>query len=310
MSLRYFQLVSYFFEHFTERHPTLNCSSVEIYHRNGSPMVTNPSDYFKLVREFCEDDFKFIFIIPKKLYIIDRITFLYSNCCFQYIPIVHFGTRSSYRVKLLTNRNLRIEDLKYRCSLQFHLPHSTLSFNLQVPDGKMEHNLRDNIEVSVENLLNQDYTLYLSVSEHYWEPDYLNAFKFDNYFPLTRIPIVSLIYLNVYLLSLVQRTISKKSFDTFTKCLGLLREISCFPPLIYSLWSLYRRETITLPHKIAVIEGLINTVRILYGTLNIDKLFDFSCLWAYLEQNCGLSHFEDETYKYKANVNWKLVSAP
>ena len=299
--------MNYFFKHVTERHPTLKFSSIEIYHRNGYPMVTNPSHYFKLVREFSEDEFRFIFIIPKKLYIIDRITFPYSNLRMQYIPIMHMETRSNFKVKLLINRILRIEDLKHRSSLQFHLPYSTLSFNLKHTDGTMEHNLEDSIEVNVENILNQDYTLYLSVSEHYWEPNYLNAFKLDNYFPTTTISNDSLINLNVYLLSLVQLTsISKRSSVKFTKCLGLLRQISCFPPLINSLWSLYAKNTITLPHKIAIIEGLINTVKILYGTWEIEKQFDFSCLWAYLEQNSNLSHFEDETYQFnllKDNVN-------
>ena len=270
-------------------------------------MVTNPSDYFKLVREFCEDNFKFIFIIPKKSYAIDRISSPRSNGSTKYIPIMHMETLSNFKVKLFTNRILRIEDLKYRSSLRFHLPNSTLSFNLKHPDGTMEFNLGDRIEVNVENILNQDYTLYLSVSKHYWEPNYLNAFKFDNYFPVTTISNDSLINLNVYLLSLVQLTsISKRSFDKFTKCLGLLRQISCFPPLINSLWSLYAKNTITLPHKIAIIEGLIKTVEILYGTREIEKQFDFSCLWAYLEQNSNLSHFEDETYQFnllKNNVN-------
>ena len=303
MSLRYFQLVSYFFKHITERHPNLMCSSVEIYHRNGYPMVTNPSDYFKLVREFSEDEFKFIFISPKKLNPINRTSFSHTNYNLCYIPITHKETCSSFKMKLFTSRILRIVDLKYTCSSHFHLPYSTLSLKLKLPDGTMEDNLKDNIDLTVENILNQDYTLYLCISEHYWEPNYLNAFKFDNYFPLSKMSNDSLVYLNVYLLFLAQRTISKKSSDIFTRCLGLLRKISCFPPLIYSLWLLFTKNTITLPHKIAIIEGLIFTVRILGGSMNIGKQFDFSCLWGYLEQNSNSSHYEDEMYQFNQLKN-------
>ena len=305
-SLRYFQLINDFFKNLQKYHPTSECSSIEIYHRNGHPMVTSPSDYFKLLHEFDEEDFKFLFILPKNLCLVNHSYVSTPASSIEYVPITHKESHSEHTVVLPIKTAVYVKDLKCECSSRFHLPYSSLSINLEHPDGTMECNLSDNVGINVINIQNQDYKLYLIVSENYWEPNYLDAFKFDNYTPTTKLSEDTLIYLNLYLLFLVKQVHLEGSLDIIKGNLCLLRKMSCSPPLVHSLWLLFMQKSITLPHKIAIIEGLITTINLLDVTIRCKDNFNFPCLWTYLERNTDSSYLpseSDEIFQLERNTS-------
>ncbi|KAI6657664.1 hypothetical protein LOD99_407 [Oopsacas minuta] len=278
------------------------------YFETGYPMVTSPNDYFKLVQEFCEEDFKFVFILPKRLFKYNfnpsspnKRRSTYTHYQSYLIQISHQDSRSKYEIRIFSSATiLRVDELKFECSKKFHLPYSSISINLRLPDqGGMEYNSEDNTSITIDNILNGDFKLYVSVGEYFWEPNYFNSFKFDYYFPITELTPDTLIYTNIYLLFLAREAHLKSSLDIFTSCLGLLQKISCSPPLVYSLRLLFNQKPITLPHKIAIIEGLITTIMMLDRSM---KQFDFSCLWCYLKQNTNSSYFKSEQYE-KGSTN-------
>ena len=302
MKLRYFEFVELFYTLLRDKLLINNCSSIEIYHKSGSPTVTNPSDYFKQIHEFNERQFDFIFVLPKRLEGF-RGTFetIYSNSnnlsLMNYdvrsIPITHFETQSTYILKFHTS-HVHVDQLKYECSKHFHLPVSCISISLEDLKHNFEHKLEDNVVIHIDDVLNQDYKLYLVVSEEYWEPCFLNAFKYDNYFPICEHSIDALVYLNAYLLYLVSKAHLNHTSGIVTGCLGLLGRISCFPPLTYSLRLLFSKNIISLPHKIALVEGLVTTISLLDATYISMKSSDFPRLWYYLEGNTNASYFEYE----------------
>ena len=269
MKLRYFEFVKLLYKRLQD-HLIINdnCSSIEIYYKSGSPIVTNPSDYFKQIHQFNEKDLMFILILPKRLEkyksIINTASFktdIPNRCTYSLrpIPITHFKTQSTYFLKMYIY-DIHVGWLKYECSKYFHLPVSCISICLEDLTHNFEHNLEDNVVIDTDNVLNQDYKLYLVVSEEYWEPCFLNAFKYDNYFPICEHSIDALVYLNAYLLYLVSKAHLNHTSGIVTGCLGLLGRISCFPPLTYSLRLLFSKNIITLPHKIALVGGLITTI--------------------------------------------------
>ena len=283
MSLRYFELVEIFFQLHRETIP--ECSSIEMYHRSGRPMATSPSAYFTPVHKIPEDDFKFVFIIPKNLDIIQCRS--YSKSCNTHtIEIFHIDTQSRYTLSLHSDYPL-LDDLLYLCSKHFHLPSYSISLSFEHPDGKLDTNFGCSRYLNFEDLLERDFKFHFTVSKYFWEPNYLNAFKFDNYFPILEHSTDTLIYLNVYLLFHVRHFQSNQmaSSCTVKNCLSLLRNISCSPPLVHSLWLLHSQENITLPHKIAIIEGLITTFKILDEFCSKMEALDFPFLWYFLEKH-------------------------
>ncbi|KAI6657669.1 hypothetical protein LOD99_412 [Oopsacas minuta] len=236
-------------------------------------MVTSPNDYFKLVQEFCEEDFKFVFILPKRLFKYNfnpsssnKRRSTYTHYQSHLIQISHQDSRSKYEIRIFLNTTiLRVDELKFECSKKFHLPYSSISINLGLPDqGGMEYNLEDNTSIHIDNILNGDFKLYVSVEAHL-----------------------------------------KSSLDTVTSCLGLLRKISCSPPLVYSLRLLFNQKPITLPHKIAIIEGLITTIMMLKSHSKYMKQFELSCLWLYLCRKSDAFNFESEQKEINSKTNPK-----
>ena len=298
MSLKYFELVNIFYELHRKSNP--GCSSIEIYHRSGRPMATSPSDYFTPVHTFPEDHFKFIFIIPKNLDIFQSGSSS-KSCRTHIINISHIGSQSRYTLKLRSDYPL-LDDLIYLCSKHFHLPSYSITIILEHPDGKLANNFNYSGYLNFEGLLKRNFKFHFTVSKHFWVPNYLNAFKFDNYLPIIKHSTSTLIYLNMYLLFHVRHFQNNQmaSLCKVKNCLSLLRKISCSPPLAHSLWLLFNQENITLPHKIAIIEGLITTVKILNESCSEMGAYDFPYLWYFLEKNesCYICE-EDEIFIFE-----------
>ena len=297
VKLRYFEFVEILYTLLENEHLLDdNCSSIEIYHKSGSPIVTKPSNYFKLIHEFNDTDFDLIFIIPKRLEILKQ--FSNSSNLRNYlhsIPICNFETRSSHELDFSTSRyHVYVYQLKNECSSHFHLPVSCISISLEDTKHNFEHKLNDKIVIYIDYIRNRHWKLYLVVSEEYWEPCFLNAFKYDNYLPMCAHSSDTLVYLNAYLLFLVRKAKLKASPDIVTGCLGLLRKISRFPPLIHSLRLLFSGSIITLPHKIALVEGLITTISLLDSRYVHLEQYDLPCLWYFLEINTNTTFIEYE----------------
>ena len=295
VQLRYFELVKRLYTLLENKHLlVVNCSSIEIYHKSGSPIVTKPSNYFKLIHEFNDTDFDFIFVLPKRFGIFFGIssTLGLTNSNHHSFPITHFDTRSTYILNFCTSfSHLHVDEFKYECSRYFHLPIFCISISLEDTEHDFfEHKLKENTVIHIDDIINQKYKLYLIVSEEYWEPCFLNAFKYDNYLPICAHSSDALVYLNAYLLFLVRKDKLKASPDIVTGCLSLLSKISCFPPLIHSLQLLFSGSIITLPHKIALVEGLITTISLLDFKFVHMEQCDLPCLWYYLEINSKKSY--------------------
>ena len=299
IKLRYFQVVELFYERL--KHLLVidhSCSSIEIYHKTGSPIVTNPSDYFKHIHQFNEKDFNFVLILPRQLErfedMINSVNFNTNgphghDCSLCPIPITHLRTQSTYLFKMSMSK-INVERLKFSCSIYFHIPVSCISISLEDAAHNFKHKLEDSFVIDTDKVLNQYYNLYLVVSDQYWEPYFLNAFKYDSYFPICEHSNDVLVYLNAYLLNLVRKVNLEYSADLINGCLGLLERISCFPPLIHSLQLLFSGSIITLPHKIALVEGLITTISLLDFKFVHMEQCDLPCLWYYLEINSKKSY--------------------
>ena len=307
VKLRYFEIVKRLYTLLENKYLlVVNCSSIEIYHKSGSPIVTKPSNYFKLIHEFNDTDFNFIFVLPKRFGIFFGIssTLGLTNSNHHSFPITHFDTRSTYILNFFTSfSHLHVDELKYECSRYFHLPIFCISISLEDTEHDFfEHKLKENTVIHIDDIMNQKYKLYLVVSEEYWEPCFLNAFKYDNYLPICAHSSDTLVYLNAYLLFLVRKAKLKVSPDIVTGCLGLLRKISCFPPLIHSLQLLFSESIITLPHKIALVEGLITIISLLDFKFVHMELWDLPCLWHYLERNMNKSFIEYERSELQSSA--------
>ena len=275
-------------------------SSIELYHESGSPLVTKPSDYFKPLHEFNVRDFDFIFVLPKSL---ERFNIVSTqglgNSYFHSIPIICFITQSAYTIEFYSPyKHVHVDQLKNECSRYFHLPVSCISISLEDKEHNFEHNLADKTVINFDDVLNGNYKLHFKVSEEYWEPCFLNAFRYNNYFPICGHSTDALVYLNVYLLFLVRKVKLKYSPDRVASCLGLLRKISYSPPLIHSLRLIFSENIITLPHKVALVEGLAITISLLdYRLVHMER-YDLPCLWCYIEENTGRSYLEYERSQF------------
>ena len=80
--------------------------------------------------------------------------------------------------------------------------------------------------------------------------------------------------------------------------LGLLRKISCSPPLVYALFLLFSGSAVSLPHRVAINEGLLTTIALL-ATDSGDSpgISHFPQLWMHLEEHASPEHAFSEIYE-------------
>ena len=154
-------------------------------------------------------------------------------------------------------------DIKTILSLQLHIPVEVIVLKLLYVDTQIKEIPDNLLEVEMELLIIEKVLVSIQIMDHWNDESYLGAFNTNLY--KSCVPhnnVTDWDCFNCILLYLAKEQLKENREDLFAK-LGLLRRISCSPPLVYSLYRLLTGCIIYLPHRVAINEGIITTLSFL-----------------------------------------------
>ena len=163
-------------------------------------------------------------------------------------------------------------------------------------DTQIKEIPKDLFEVEMKLLIKEEVLISIQIMDHWNDESYLGAFNTNLYKScVPQSNVTDWDCFNCILLYLAKEQLKENREDLFAK-LGLLRRISCSPPLVYALYRLLTGCIIYLPHRVAINEGIITTLSFLMPDRK-PEIHNFSILWMYLEQNALQKHSITEVYE-------------
>ncbi len=294
LSHRYYQLISRIHNLLYREIKEINFESIELYSDTGYPLAVSPSKYLQRISEWNLEQNTMLYVYQKKISVEgisskNRYKDNYS------INIAIESTDIIVRV-VLCHVKLFCFDIKTILSLQLHIPVEVIVLKLLYVDKQIKEIPKDSFEVEMKLLIKEEVLISIQIMDHWNDESYLRAFNTNLY--KSCVPqrnVTDWDCFNCILLYLAKEQLKENREDLFAK-LGLLRRISCSPPLVYSLYRLLTGCIIYLPHRVAINEGIITTLSFLIPDRN-PEIHNFSILWMYLEQNALQKHSITEVYQ-------------
>ena len=294
LSYRYYQLIIRIHSFLHRKIRGINFESIELYSDTGYPLAVSPSKYLQRISEWNLEQNTMLYVYQKEISVKgisskNRYKDNYS------INIAIESTDIIVRV-VLCHVKLFCCDIKTIISLQLHIPVEVIVLKLLYVDRQIKEIPNDLFEVEMKLLIKEKVLISIQIMDHWEDESYLGAFNANLY--KSCVPhnnVTDWDCFNCILLYLAKEQLKENREDLFAK-LGLLRRISCSPPLIYALYRLLTGCIIYLPHRVAINEGIMTTLSFLMPDRK-PEIHNFSILWMYLEQNALQKHSITEVYE-------------
>ena len=289
-SIPYYTLVNTVHGRFKGELQDVEFNSVELFSRTGYPLANSPSVFVYPLSSWYLEDNELIYVYPKVL----KYESTFESDVDADGIVVNIPLKDSnvvYPFTFYTDR-MFVCDLKTIISLRLHIPFNTISI-WQYNKHKQQQELTVNNEEIPLKSINQQQ-LSFSISATYDDCDFLASFRSSLYTSHIPIPLPCFHAFNGQLLYLVREHLSKRDKARLKRELGFIRTISCSPPLVYSLFLLFSDYRISLPHRVAINEGIITTISLLSKR---KSLTHFPELWMYVEKFAGSDHALTEVYE-------------
>ena len=294
LSYRYFQLISIIHNKLSIYIRGINFESIELYSDTGYPLAISPYKYMERISEWNLEQNAMLYVYPKKIFVKQTSSQeMYKD---NYpISVTIESTDITINV-MLFHVKLFCYELKTILSLQLHIPIEVIVLKLLFVDAEIKEIPEDRFEIEMKLLIKGTVLTSIQILDHWNDESYLGAFNTNLY--KSCIPQnnnTDWNSFNCFLLYLVKEQLKGSKEDLLAK-LGLIRIISCSPPLVYALYRLLTGCILCLPHRVAINEGIITLLSLLIPERN-PGIHSFPILWMYLEQNAQHEHSKTEVYE-------------
>ena len=279
-SMKYYEFVQIVYQLLRKEVKGVNFTSVELYSETGYPLAPTPRVYIEALSNWGLRDNELIYAYPKKL---SKDELVSDIDCDE--PVIGIQMKNSdIRKELKLNKNpIFYSDLKILLSQEMHIPIDYIDIYHLNQVKQCEEIAPDSMSISKRSFDN--INLSFTISDTYINNEPFIAFHsvYTSCYPSNYN--LSFLKLNAYLLFLVREYGENRDKDRLLKILGLLRKISCSPPLVYSLYLLFTQSPTSLPHRIAINEGIITTISLLSTTSDRPTISKFPQLWMHIEEH-------------------------
>ena len=276
--VRYYELVHQIYEILRKEKRGINFSSVELYSETGYPLAPTPNIYFEPLSNWELRDNDLIYAYPKKLF---NNYFFESNIdCEEFVISIQLKDSNIRKEFIFNKENISCIDLKIRISLDMHILTECISIHYFNLASQCEEVVPDNMDIPKETI--GSHNLSFTISDTYFNNESRIQSVYTSCFPSSSLP--KFHTLNADIQELVREYGDNRDKDKLLRKLGLLRKISCSPPLVYSLYLLFTQSPTSLPHRIATNEGIITTISLFSKSSDLPEIFTLSKLWMYIEE--------------------------
>lgn len=278
------------------------CESIELYNETGYPLVTTPAYYLYPIGSWLLRSEDLVYAIPKA--ILPPSTRTLGDIKHS-ITIQTTDEEITLDIEIRTskkdNGDISGVEIKQAISRHIHLPTDCIYLYYRSVNNRLSNQLEDSQTVKLKSIKDKKTVILFDLSEEYWAPTSLDTYSSSLTRPCgmleTEYPILHTF--NAELMYFA-RVLANRSKDDQLLFLGSLRKNSCSPPLVYAFFLIAGGNFISLPHKIAILEGLSMVLSFtVENTHSItDKLPLFAKLCAYIERSAIPGDRNTEQYDY------------
>ena len=291
-SIRYYELVEQIRNQLIKEDKQVSFSSLELFSHTGYPLANSPSVFVDPISDWFLQQNELIYVSPKNLQ--HKYEFVSNvDATETVINLQHKNSTLTVPLQFYRDRVFGC-DIKTLLSLRLHIPFDCVSIWYFDKSVGREALLMDNASMGMSSVHRQ--RLCFSISNAYTsDTHFLSSFHTSVYTSCVSHNIPQWCYFNALLLFLVREHTDR---ERLKQRLGLLRKISCSPPLVYALFLLFSRSAVSLPHRVAINEGLLSTIALL-ATESGDSpgISHFPQLWMHLEEHASPEHALSEIYE-------------
>ena len=212
-----------------------------------------------------------------------------KNCNTKHwISIQTINEEVTLNIEILTTETaieVTGEEIKLAISYYIHIPPHCIFLWYRPSNYRFQNQLEDTTNLDISLIQEKKTIIIFDLSEEYWAPTSLDFYASGITQPcgMRHNEIQILNTFNAELMYFV-RVLAIRTKDDQLLFLGSLRKNSCSPPLVYAFFLLTQGCFISLPHKIAILEGVSMVLSFAVKNKNIkDKFPLFSKLCAYIE---------------------------
>ena len=257
--LHYFDLVNMICQQ--ERTQLGDDLTVELYSCEGYPLATYPGAYIKTISDWCLEtypDSPLLYAIPRPKIYTDKQTHMSVGS----LPKGNDKIRiQGINLTLKTDCSVGtyyqlLNSIQAITGIPTHLIQLKMNNEL-ILEFSPEDKLLSNLNIPIRN----DSVIEITTLEEFWSPLWCNNFSFLQYHPTwnkTQTEYgTSQFFSCLYSISDWLFEIKGMGDNLYLKTLGHLRNITGCPPLIHSLYLLFSKQNITLPHLVAITEMIV-----------------------------------------------------
>ena len=305
--------------------------TVELYTCEGYPLATRPISYISKLSDWCLEEYP----DTPLLYAVPRLK-CYTDKCTQYMTaaplcdgIDHIFIRNAecdFKRTIRTNCNEAtyfqlMKTIQDMTGIPGHL------IQLYQAD-KQAHSDEDSLTLDKLSIGNQS-ALDMKLNDHFWTLGKDKNFSLQECKPTWHQEQsnfgTSFFFSCLYSLADWMAEPDQRSSGVFYKTLGHIRSITGCPPLIHALNIMFRNETLSLPHRVAIQECLVMLFKTIepknrklhipgFEIINTKKVTEFSnYFWVYLIHYSNKSHLQTEQYStlnLTCSVTFKRMTDP
>ena len=294
LSIRYYQLITEIHTLLGREIKGIKFETVELFSDTGYPLAVSPYKYLQTISEWNLEQNAMLYVCPKNIPVTEISCKQQSEN--SYSIKVAIESTSIILSVMLCHTKLFCLELKEILALHLHLPTDVIELHILFVDTQIKEIPKDQFEVEMDSVFKEKLLISICISEHWKEDSYLGAFSTNLYKScLSQNNATDWDCFNCLLLYLSKEQSGKKREDLLA-ILGLLRRISCSPPLVYAMYRLLTGRTLCMPHRVAINEGILTTLSFLMPDRD-PCIHHFSALWMYLERNTQQKHSNTEVYE-------------
>ena len=236
--------------------------TVELYACEGYPLATYPGAYIRMLSDWCLEaypDTPLLYAIPR--------------------PKIYTDKQTKHTTKCLTRGKDTIYISNINCSIKANCAEGTyyeLLNKIQSITGipahliQLKFNTKLILEPASERItlntlhppINNNMVIEFTTTNEFWSPLWCNNFSFLQYRPTWHNQQstygITHFFSCLYCLSnWMYENKDNEDNDLLLRTLGYIRSITACPPLIHSLYLLFTKQNITLPHLVSISEILL-----------------------------------------------------
>ena len=278
-SIAYYEFIQQVYDVLKGEKREISFTNVELYSETGYPLAPTPSIYVQPLSNWGLRDNELIYAYPKKLF--KEYLSKSDIDCEEFVISIQLKDSNIRKEFIFNKENISCFDLKILLSLDMHILTECISIHYFNLASQCEEVAPDDMNILKETI--GSHNLSFTISDTYFNNESRIQSVNTSCFPSSSLP--KFHTLNADIQELVREYGENRDKDRLLRRLGLLRKISCSPPLVYSLYLLFTQSPTSLPHRIAINEGIITTISLLSTTSNRLTISKFPQLWMHIEEH-------------------------